>query len=132
MPDYHAPFRIDAPWRLPLRAFGVRTRTAEVVLDDAGFHARFGRFAVDAPWEDVADAAVSGPYRAHRAIGPRLSLADKGATFGSSTAGGTCVSFHRPVAALFGRRRVHPGLTVTVADPEGLRDAILAELAARS
>jgi hypothetical protein len=129
---FRAPQRLDRPWRSGLRVFGVRADTAGVVLDDDGFHARFGRLRVDAPWEDVAGACVTGPYRWYRAIGPRLSLADRGATFGSATAAGTCVTFHRPVAGLFGRRRVHPGLTVTVEDPHALRDAIEAELARRA
>lgn len=126
------PFRIDPRFATPLRAFGVRDDTAEVVLDDVGITATFGWFRSRARWEDVQDACVMGPFRWYRAIGPRLSLADKGVTFGSHTEGGTCIRFHRPVAALFGRRRMHPGLTVTVADPEALRAAIATELAARA
>lgn len=123
--------RIDPPWATPLQAFGVRASTSGVTLDEARFDARFGRFRVVTPWDNVRDACVTGPFRWYRAIGPRLSLADRGVTFGSSTAGGVCVRFHRPVAALFGSKRIHPGLTVTVADPEGLRAAIEARLAAR-
>lgn len=128
---YRAPQRFDRPWDTLLGLAGVRPATAGVVLDDDGFHARFGRLRVDTPWDNVAGADVSGPYRWYRAIGPRLSLADRGATFGSSTTAGVCVSFHQPVAGLFGSRPVHPGLTVTVEDPAALRDAIEAELARR-
>jgi hypothetical protein len=118
------PFAFDAAFVLPLRAMGVTPETAEVVLDDGGITARFGRFRAHAAWDEVRDVSCSGPYHWYRAIGPRLSLSDRGATFGTTTAGGTCLGFHRPVAALFGHRRVHPGLTVTVADPEGLRAAV--------
>jgi hypothetical protein len=111
-----------------LRLAGVHDGTAEVVLDDVGVTARFGRFRVRTPWDNVRGAEVSGPFRWYRAIGPRMSLADRGVTFGSSTEGGTCIRFHRPVAALFGRRRVHPGLTVTVADPAALAAAIDARI----
>lgn len=128
---FHAAQRFDRPWDRVLGLAGVRPATSGVVLDDDGFHARFGRLRVDAPWDDVAGACVTGPFRWYRAIGPRLSLADRGATFGSSTAAGVCVTFHRPVAGLFGARRVHPGLTVTVEDPAALRDAIEAEVTAR-
>lgn len=114
-----------------VRPFGARPGAAEVVVDDRGVEVRFGRFRTAVAWDDVAGAEVSGPYRWYRVVGPRLSLADRGATFGSSAAGGVCLSFHRPVAALFGRRRVHPGLTVTVADPDGLRDAVLDHLRRR-
>ena len=109
----------------------MRPATSGVVLDDDGFHARFGRLRVDAPWEDVAGSCLTGPFRWYRAIGPRLSLADRGVTFGSATEGGVCVTFHRPVAALLGSRRVHPGLTVTVEDPRALHAAITAQLDAR-
>jgi hypothetical protein len=118
------PFAIDDRAALPLRVFGVREATAEVVLDEVGLTARFGRFRVRTPWDNVRDASVSGPFRWYRAIGPRLSLSDRGVTFGSTATAGTCIRFHEPVAALFGHRRVHPGLTVTVRDSEGLAVAI--------
>ncbi len=53
--------------------------------------------------------------------GPHLSFADRGATFATSTEGGVCIRFHRPVRALlpFGPLR-HPALTVTVAEPDRL------------
>lgn len=122
------PFRIDERYAIPLRLFGVRAGSARVELDDWGITARFGRFVSRAPWQDVRDACVDGPYRWYRVIGPHLSLADKGVTYGSNADAGTCVRFHRPVAGLFGPRRMHPGMTVTVEDPDGLRAAIEQEL----
>ena len=129
---FHAAQRFDPPWRTLLGVAGIRPATSGVVLDDDGFHARFGRLRVDTPWSNVAGSCRMGPFRWYRAIGPRLSLADRGATFGSSVDGGVCVTFHRPVAGLFGSRRVHPGLTVTVEDPDALHAAMTAQLAARS
>ncbi|WP_060711281.1 hypothetical protein [Pseudonocardia sp. HH130629-09] len=60
-----------------------------------------------------------------KALGARLSLADRGVTFGSATERGVCIRFHRPVPALdpFGTLR-HPGITVTIADPERLVAAV--------
>lgn len=67
---------------------------------------------------NITDVQVSGPYSAVKAIGPRMSLSDRGATFGSTTDGGACVKFREPVRALAGPLVRHPGLTMTVADPE--------------
>jgi hypothetical protein len=54
-----------------------------------------------------------------KVLGARLSLADRGLTFGSDTAGGVCIRFAEPVRGLvpFGLLR-HPGLTVTVTTPD--------------
>jgi hypothetical protein len=97
----------------------VRPSTAYVDVTASEFHARFGRLRASTPLQNIASAEVTGPYRAVRAIGPRLSLTDKGATFGSTAAGGVCLHFHEPIRALF-PFAMHPALTVTVADPEAL------------
>ena len=62
---------------------------------------------------------MTGPYRWYRAIGPRLSLADHGLTFGTSAARGVCLLLREPVPGIdpLGVIR-HPGLTLTVADPK--------------
>ena len=71
--------------------------------------------------DNVTAVELSGPYRWWRVIGPHLSLADGGASFGSSTAGGICLRFGEPVPALVpGGRPRHPAATVTVADPPAL------------
>lgn len=119
-------FRIDPRARPLLALAGVRETTCRVVVDDETFDARFGRWRVRTPLDNVVDACVTGPYRFHRAIGPRLSLADRGLTFGTSTREGACVRFHEPVVGLLGRAVRHPGLTVTVAEPRRLVE-VLAE-----
>jgi hypothetical protein len=84
--------------------------------------ARFGRWRVDTPLGNVASAELTGPYRPWmKVIGPHLSLADRGLTFGTNTDAGVCLRFHRPVAGLdpLGVIR-HPGLTLTIEDPAGL------------
>ena len=74
------------------------------------------------PRVNVAGADRSGPFAPVKVIGgPRLSLADRGVTFATSTDGGVCIRFHRPVRALLPVGPVrHPALTVTVADPDRL------------
>lgn len=118
-------FRFDAPYRVPLAALGVLPDTAFVTVRPDAFIARFGPWTLETEPSNITCVERTGPYRWWRAIGPRGSFADGGATFGSSTSGGVCLRFARPVPALepTGRFR-HPGLTVTVADPEGLIAAL--------
>jgi hypothetical protein len=103
-----------------LRVAGVTPATAWVEVDEEELRVRFGRLSLRTSRANIAGVEVSGPYRWYRAIGPRLSLADHGVTFGTATHGGACVRFHEPVPALLGPRFGHPGVTVTVADPAGL------------
>ncbi|HZE66184.1 MAG TPA: hypothetical protein VE081_06100, partial [Sporichthyaceae bacterium] len=118
-------FAFDARFRAPLALVGVLPQTARVTVTADEFDARFGPWRLRTPRWNILDAEVSGPYRWYRAVGTRLSFADHGATFGSTARAGLCVSFVEPVSALLpGGLLRHPGLTVTVADPAGLRDAL--------
>jgi hypothetical protein len=123
------PFAFDRRFAPLLALLGVRPATSEVRLDEAGLSVRFGRLRLRTGWDNVRSAEVTRGYRWYRAIGARLSLSDKGVTFGTNAAAGTCVGFHDPVPALLGDRVRHPNLTVTVADPDALADAIQARLA---
>jgi len=118
-------FAFDPWFRLPLAAIGIRPSTCEIVVTERLFDARYGPFRLQTPRSNVGDVCLSGPFVAMRAIGPRGSMVDHGATFGTNVARGVCVSFHEPVGALLGRHRFrHPALTVTVEDPEGLVAAL--------
>ncbi len=118
--DFDPRFR---PW---LFALGITPGTAFVVLTAHDrLLARFGPWRVLTPFTNISEVCVTGPYRWWKAIGPRLSMADRGLTYGTSCIAGVCVQFHEPVSGLdpFGVL-THPGLTVTVADPEGLAKAL--------
>lgn len=118
-------FRFDKRYLPMLLGLGVHPGNALVSLtDDDRFLARFGRYEVDTPLSNIDCIEITGPYRGYRAIGIRGSRVDNGITFGSSTAGGVCVTFHEPVRRLLPGMKNHPGLTVTVADTEGLASAI--------
>jgi hypothetical protein len=118
-------FAFDPRFRAPLAVVGVLPHTATVVVTDDEFYARFGPWRVRTARSNIIDAEVSGPYRWYRAVGPRLSFADHGATFGSTPRGGVCLRFAEPVAALLpGGLLRSPGLTVTVTDPAALREAL--------
>jgi hypothetical protein len=94
------------------------------ITDNDRFVAKFGRWKVDTPLDNIDCIEISGPYRWYRAIGLRGSTVDDGLTFGTTTQGGVCVTFHEPVPRALPVMRDHPGLTVTVADREGLVAAL--------
>ncbi|MEV1333995.1 hypothetical protein AB0J20_30980 [Micromonospora costi] len=119
------PFRFDPPFRPALALLGVRPETAWVEVDEARLLVRFGPWRLATARANVAGVTRAGPYRWWRVIGPHLSLVDRGVTFGSSTSAGLCVRFGEPVPALTpGSWLRHPAVTVTVADPDALADAL--------
>ncbi|SCL45735.1 hypothetical protein GA0070606_0845 [Micromonospora citrea] len=127
----HAPdarrfaFRFDPVFRPALALLGVRPETAWVRVDAAEVVVRFGPWRLRTPRRNVTGVERGGPYRWWRAVGPHLSLADAGVTFGSSTAAGLCLRFAEPVPALLpGGWLRHPGATVTIADPDALAAAL--------
>ncbi|MEV4812426.1 hypothetical protein [Micromonospora avicenniae] len=116
------PFRFDPAFRPVLALVGIRPGTAWAEVDDDGrLLVRFGPWRLTTSRENVTGVERGGPYRWWRVIGAHLSLADAGATFGSSTSAGLCVRFRTPVPALApGRWLRHSAVTITVADPDGL------------
>ncbi|PPA57333.1 hypothetical protein [Micromonospora chalcea] len=126
-PTRRFPFRFDPVFRLPLALLGVRPATAWVDWGPDGLLVRFGPWLLRTTRDNVTGAELSGPYRWWRAIGPHLSLADGGVTFGAGLAAGVCLRFAEPVPALApGPWLRHPAVTVTVADGDALRDAVTA------
>jgi hypothetical protein len=118
------PFAHDRRFALPLEVFGVSPSRAWVRVTDDRLQLRFGFFSADTPLSNVTGVEVTGPYKAYKALGPRLSLVDRGATYGTTAAGGVRISFAEPVRALW--PVPSPSLTVTVAEPERFA-AILAQ-----
>jgi hypothetical protein len=114
----------DLRFRLPLAALGVTPATAHITVAADRLVACFGPWACRTTPANVQAVRLTGPYRWHRAIGPRLSLADHGLTFGTTPARGVCLLFREPVRGIgpLGLIR-HPGLTLTAADPERLAAA---------
>ena len=112
-------FEFDHRFRPLLALAGITPGTAHVTLTPDRLKIRFGPWSCDTELTNVRDTCVTGPYHWYKAIGPRGSFADHGVTFGSSTGGGVCILVREPVAGLMpvGPLR-HPGITVTVAEPE--------------
>lgn len=120
-------FRFTTAYRIAALPFGVVPGAAVVEVGDGALRARYGPWVVDTPLANVAGTCTTGPYRRITTLGgARLSMSDKGLTFASNPDVGVCITFHHPVTGLdpLGVVR-HPGLTVTVADPEGLVAALV-------
>ena len=124
-------FAFDRAARVVLAPLGVWPSTAWVDVSDDELTVRFGPLGLTTSRANITEACVGGPYQWYRAIGPRMSLTDRGVTFGTNARAGVCVLFAEPVPALFGGLIRHPGATLTVAYPEQLRD-LLAPQAAES
>ncbi|MFF5174601.1 hypothetical protein ACFY3U_18465 [Micromonospora sp. NPDC000089] len=125
MPVHRSAFRFDPPFRLPLALLGVRPETSWVLVDEEALEIRYGPWRLRTGRANVIGAEVSGPYRWWRAVGPHLSLADGGVTFGTGTTAGVCVRFRSPVPGLGpGAWPRHPAATVTVGDPDALVRAL--------
>jgi hypothetical protein len=122
------PFAFSFPLAPVAAVFGVVPPTAHVDVDDRDLSVRFGLWSLRTPLANVRSLSIAGPYSWWKVGGPaRVSLADQGVTFATTTARGVCISFHHPVPAALPRHLVaHPGVTVTVADPEGLVAAVAA------
>jgi hypothetical protein len=109
----------DPRFRLPLAALGVTPATAHVTLTPGRLVACFGPWVCRTAPANVRAVSLTGPHHWYRAIGPRLSLADHGLTFGTATTRGVCLQLRDPVTGIdpLGLIR-HPNLTLTVADPQ--------------
>ncbi len=120
------PFDFDPLYRAVALAFGVTPGRTGVDVGGDRLVARYGPWRLSTDLANVEGTEVSGPYRTLTTIGPaHLSLADKGLTFSSNARRGLCIRFKEPVPGIepTGRLR-HPGLTVTVADVDGLAAAL--------
>ena len=115
-------FAFDPTYRRLSRPFGVTPQSAWVEVGSGLLKARFGRWRVTTPLENVRGAAVTGPYALVKTAGPaRLAITDRGLTFATNGRRGVRIDFHTPVPGLDPLRLVkHPELTVTVEDYERL------------
>lgn len=117
------PYRCDPRFAPIWRLAGVRSGKDGVTVNVSTFRATYGFLKLSTPLSNVAGGHITKGYQWWKAIGPRLSFADDGLTFGTSTERGVCVHFHEPVRRVIGPRN-HSALTVTVEDCDGLLEAI--------
>ena len=107
---------------------GIRPATTFVRIADDQLTIRYGPWRLATELSNVLSTEVSGPYVWVKVVGPHLSLVDGGATFGTNAAAGVCVRFRSPVPGLLPVDWLrHPGVTVTVAEPQALAARLVAE-----
>jgi hypothetical protein len=115
-------FAWAAPYRRAAGLFGIAPGQAWVEVDDEALEARFGRWRVRTPLSNIAEVAVTGPYRFLKTAGPpRLGVTDRGLTFATNGRRGVLIWFRNKVRGVdrMGLIR-HPELTVTVAEVDRL------------
>lgn len=114
-------FRFDRAARLGLLVLGVTPATSRVEVAGGQVLIRYGPWRTTVDRRNVRAVTASGPFKAWKALGPRVSAADRGLTFGTSTRGGVCIQLWQPVGVLAPRRLLaHPAVTVTVDRPADL------------
>ena len=119
-------FRFDPAYQRLALPFGVRPANSVVHVTEEQLDARFGPWRVRTPLANVAGTERTGPYTRPKTVGPaHLSFADRGITFATNAEAGLCIRFVEPVTGIDPFRLIrHPGLTVTVADLDGLEAAL--------
>jgi len=124
--DRHFKYAIDyrlAPLLVP---FVFRPWRDGVTLTDQGrFIATFGLLRLETNLDNIEGGHITSHYRWWTAVGARLSFVDDGLTFGTNIESGVCVHFREKVRSAL-RSNGHSALTVTVADPDGLVEALSA------
>jgi hypothetical protein len=117
-------YAIDKRYLPVLLPFLLRPKNDGVTLTNEGtFMATFGLFKLVTPTANIRGAHITRNYRWWTAFGVRMSGADDGLTFGTNHTGGVCIHFTEKVPSAL-RRKGHSALTVTVADLDGLVDAL--------
>ena len=119
-------FDWDAAYRVAGLPFGITPWTAHVEVTPSELTARFGPWRLRSALGNIAGVDVTGGYAFVKTAGPpHLSFSDRGITMATNGRRGLCVRFVEPVPGIDPTRRiVHPGATLTVADPEGLAEAL--------
>lgn len=120
------PFRFATAYRVPALALGITPSTAYVDVSDTDLSVRFGLWRMRTGLANVAGVELTGDFAYVKTAGPpHLSFSDRGVTFATNGDAAVCVRFRDPVQVLdpTGRLR-HPGATLTVAEPEALRDLL--------
>ena len=119
-------FDWDLAYRVAGLPFGVTPWTAYVEVSPSELHVRYGLWSLRTARSNLTGLSLTGDYAFVKTAGPpHLSFSDRGVSFATNGRRGVCVRFDRPVPAIDPTRRiVHPAATLTVADPEGLAEAL--------
>ncbi len=115
-------YRLDPRFKAIWWPLGVRPGQGVTVAGDT-LTARYGLLTLHTPLDNVVGGHITEGYRWYTAVGVRLSFADDGLTFGTNIDRGVCIHFADRVGGVIPSRS-HSALTVTVADCQGLIEAI--------
>ncbi len=120
------PFAFAPAYRLAALPFGITPRTTSVRVEAGELRVRFGLWSLRTPLSNITSTELSGDFAFLKTAGPpHLSFTDRGITFATNGERAVCVQLRTPVPGIDPTRRIkHPGITMTVADPEGLRAAL--------
>lgn len=113
-------FAFDPRYLPLLRLGGITPERSSVVVDDDRLRIRFGLLTLQTPRDNVLEASVTGPHQPIKAIGVRMSLSDRGLTFGTSVERMVCMQFREPVRARPFDIASHPGLSLSIERPQEL------------
>lgn len=123
-------FRFAAAYLPAGAAFGVTPWTAWVDLTPAELSVRYGPWTLRTATANIARARVTGDFAYLKTAGPpHLSFADRGISFAPNGERAVCLLLHDPVpgidpTGLLDARLRHPGVTLGVADVDGLLAAL--------
>ena len=118
------PIRIGARSRGLVRVlFGATPETARAEIDNEVLRARFGRFHLVTPLDNIASWRIEGPFVWIKAIGVRMSVRHRDISFAGSPHGGVRVDFRVPIR--YGRVSV-PALYVGADNLVGFAAALTA------
>ena len=119
------PYDFDYLFYAIWRSFGVDPDVDGVTLtDDDCSSPPTESFASRHSINNIDCVKSTGPYRWWKSVGFRASAVDSGITFGTTSRGGVCVLFKERIPQIAVGRNGHEGLTVTVADTDGLVTAL--------
>lgn len=113
-------FTFDPRYVPLLRLGGITPERSSVVVDDDMVRIRFGLLTLETPRNNVIEVSVTGPHQPIKAIGVRMSLSDRGLTFGTSVERMACLQFRESVRARPFDITSHPALSLSVERPQEL------------
>jgi hypothetical protein len=119
-------FAFAPAYRLPALALGITPSSAYVEVDAEALQVRFGLWSLRTELDNVMAVHRTGGYAWLKTAGPpHLSLVDRGVTFATNGDSGVCLMLREPVPGIDPTGRIrHPGVTLTVADPDGFEVAL--------
>lgn len=119
-------FAFASAYRPAALLFGITPRTTSVRVENDELRVRFGPWSLRTPLSNIKSAEESGGFGFLKTAGPaHLSFSDRGVTFATNGDRALCVQFRQPVRGIDPTGMIlHPGATISVADPEALARAV--------